>query len=273
MPRRQPISLSSSVALLTGATGGIGGTIARTLADRGARLIVTGRQADALSRLESELGARAIACDLADRRDVKRLAEQAVEAGVDVLVANAAHHGTGLLVDLGQDEIDRMLEINLRAPIALARAVAPMMVSRGRGHMVFISSLSGKAVGPASSLYSATKFGLRGFALALREDLHSHGVGVSVVLPGFISDAGLFADAGGKVKLPPGAGTKTPEQVSAAVVRAIERNRAELDVAPLSLRIGASFASVAPGAAAVGSRLLGSHRIAADIAEGHRAKP
>ena len=88
-----------------------------------------------------------------------------------------------------------MLEVNLRAPIALARALAPAMIARGSGHIVFISSLAGKAAAPASSIYSATKFGLRGFALGLREDLRPHGVGVSVVLPGFIRDAGMFADA------------------------------------------------------------------------------
>ena len=74
------------------------------------------------------------------------------------------------------------------------------MIDRGHGHLVFISSLSGKVASPASSIYSATKFGLRGFALGLREDLAPHGVGVSVVLPGFIRDAGMFAEAA--VKLP-----------------------------------------------------------------------
>ena len=88
-----------------------------------------------------------------------------------------------------------MLEVNLRAPIALARALAPGMVERHRGHLAFISSLSGKTASPASSVYSATKFGLRGFALGLREDLRRQRVGVSVVLPGFIREAGMFADS------------------------------------------------------------------------------
>ena len=124
-----------------------------------------------------------------------------------MLVANAGVPANGLLEELSQEQIDRMLEVNLRAPIALARALMPSMIERGSGHMVFMSSLSGKAASPASSLYAATKFGLRGFALALREDLHQHGIGVSVVLPGFIRDAGMFADSG--VKLPPGVGTRS----------------------------------------------------------------
>jgi short-subunit dehydrogenase len=254
--------------LVTGATGGIGESIARELAARNARLIVSGRRPDELGRLARELDATAMVSDLAVRADVERLCAEAVASEVDILVANAAVPASGRLVDLTQEEIDRMMDVNLRAPIALARALAPAMTARGRGHLVFVSSLQGKATAPASSIYSATKFGLRGFALALREDLRSGGVGVSVVAPGFIRDAGMFAKTGHK--LPPGVGTKSPQDVADGVVKAIEHNRAELDVAPVGLRVGASFASVAPGPAAWASRRLGSHRIAADIAERQR---
>src|SRR5437868_13136035 len=104
-----------------------------------------------------------------------------------------------------------MLEVNLRAPISLAHSLVPSMSTRQSGHMVFISSLNGRVATPATSIYAATKFGLRGFALGLRQDLRPHGVGVSVVMPGFVSKAGMFADAG--VKLPPGVGTRSPAQV------------------------------------------------------------
>jgi short-subunit dehydrogenase len=263
------VTLVSGNVLVTGATGGIGQAIARAFAGRGADLILTGRRVDVLERLAAELGARAIACDLAERAEVQRLADEA--SPLDVLIANAALPASGVLPELSQEQIDRMLDVNLRAPIALARALAPGMIERRRGHLVFISSLAGKAASPASSIYSATKFGLRGFALGLREDLRPHGVGVSVVLPGFISDAGLFADAG-DIKLPPGIGTRTPEQVADAVVGVIERNRAEVQVAPLSLRLGATFAGMAPQLAAAGSRLMGSDRIASDLAAGQRDK-
>ena len=262
------LAVSGATALVTGATGGIGQAIARALAAHGARLILTGRRRDELERLSGELGARVLVADLAARGDVERLAAEA--AAVDILIANAALPASGLLLDLSQDDIDRMLEINLRAPIALARALVPGMIARRRGQLVFISSLSGKAANPASSLYSATKFGLRGFALSLREDLRPHGVGVSVVSPGFVSGAGMFAKAG--VKLPPGVGTRTPEQVARAVLAAIERNRAEVDVAPVPLRVGAAVASVAPELAARGARLIGSHRIATEMAERQRGE-
>src|SRR6202012_2061279 len=102
----------------------------------------------------------------------------------------------------------------------------PTMVARRRGHLVFISSLNGKAATPATSIYAAAKFGLRGFALCLREDLRPHGVGVSTVLPGFIRDAGMFATP--NVELPRGVGPRSPDDVAAAVVKAIEHNRAEV---------------------------------------------
>lgn len=254
--------------LLTGATGGLGQAIARAFAARGASLILSGRRAEVLDALALEVGGRAVACDLASPPDVARLALQA--AGVDVLIANAALPASGALTELTQEQIDRMLAVNLRAPIALARALAPEMVGRGRGHMVFISSLAGKAASPESSLYSATKFGLRGFALGIREDLRPNGIGASVVLPGFISDAGMFADAG--VELPRGVGTRSPEDVAAAVIGAIERNRAEVDVAPASLRLGAALAGLAPQLAASVSRRMGAERIASGLADGQRQK-
>jgi short-subunit dehydrogenase len=261
---------AGATVLLTGATGGIGQAIARALADRGARLIITGRRAELLDTLAREVDGRALRCDLARRDDLQRLAAVAESEHLDVLVANAALPASGLLTELTAEQVDRMLEVNLRAPIALAHALAPGMVARRSGHMVFISSLAGKAASPASSLYSATKFGLRGFALGLRADLREHHVGVSIVLPGFIRNAGMFADAG--VTLPRGVGTRTPQEVAAAVIRAIDHNRAEVEVAPLGLRLGAAFAAVAPGAAAAASRWMGSDRIAAALAEGQRDK-
>jgi uncharacterized protein len=262
------VGLLDDNVLVTGATGGIGHAIAQAFASQGAQLVVSGRRSDVLDALATELGARALPCDLSDRAEVARLAAEAGE--IDVLVANAALPGTGRLNDLSQAQIDQILEVNLRAPIALARALVPGMIERRRGHLVFVSSLNGRVASPQSSIYAAAKFGLRGFAFGLRQDLRPHGVGVSVVTPGFIRDAGMFADAG--VRLPPGVGTRTPEQVGAAVLRAVEGNRAEVDVAPISLRVGARMAGVAPELAATVQRLLGGDRIAADLASGQRRK-
>jgi short-subunit dehydrogenase len=262
------MDLSGRTVLLTGATGGIGHAIAERLAARGAKLVLTGRRAEVLEPLAERLGGRALGVDLADPDAVARLAADAGD--VDVLVANAALPGSGRLDDYEVDDIDRVLDVNLRAPIVLARLLVPGMVARGSGQLVFISSLSGKSATLGQSLYAATKYGLRGFATSMRADLHDTGVGVSTVFPGFIRDAGMFHDSG--VALPSWVGTRTPGDVAAAVERAIERDRAEVDVAPFGLRAGASFAGLAPEFFARVTRRLGGERIAEDMASGQAPK-
>lgn len=255
--------------LLTGATGGLGHAIARGLHAAGAReLVLSGRRADVLAPLATELGGRGVACDLADADDLDRLLDAAGD--VDVLVANAALPASGRIDALSRAEIDAALAVNLRAPIVLGQAVAARLAARGAaGQLVFVSSLAGKAASSGGSLYSATKFGLRGFALGLREDLRTDGIGVSVVSPGFIRGAGMFHDSG--ARLPPGVGTKAPEDVARAVVRAVERDLAEVDVAPVPLRLGAAFANLAPATASALQRRLGSDGVSNAIDAGHRA--
>jgi uncharacterized protein len=224
--------------------------IARTLHGRGARLLVSARRTELLEQLCSELGERAeaVPADLADRDDVARLAERA--SGADVLVANAGVPVDGRLDRFTPEEIARAIDVNLQAPILLARAMTPGMVERGEGHIVLISSLLGRLTRARASLYSATKFGVRGFALGLREDLHDTGVGVTNVLPGFVRDVGMYVDSGAE----PEAGmSSSPQEVADAVVRGIERNEAEIVVAPAKLRVGAFIATVAPG---IGAKMM-----------------
>jgi short-subunit dehydrogenase len=151
----------------------------------------------------------------------------------------------------------------------MARELVPGMVERGTGHLVFVSSLSGKAHNARASLYSATKFGLRGFALCLRDDLRGTGVGVSVVSPGFIRDAGMFADSGRRA--PAAMGSATADQVGGAVVEAIERDKGEITVAPLRARVLTRFAMHAPE---VSSRVAGrtAARVADEVASGQTDK-
>jgi short-subunit dehydrogenase len=262
------MEISGSKVLLTGATGGLGQAIARALRSKGADLILTGRRVDVLEPLAAELSARALAVDLSDASEIDRLLAEAGD--VDILVANAALPASGMLDSFSTEQIDRALDVNLRAPIVMTHALAPQMLSRGHGHLLFMSSLSGKTGTAGSSMYNATKFGLRGFAMAMRAELHGSGVGVSAVFPGFIREAGMFAEA--QVELPRGVGTRSPEDVAKATVGAIERNRGEVDVAPLSLRIGSAFSGIAPELSATITRKSGSDRIAHQLADSQRSK-
>jgi short-subunit dehydrogenase len=257
-------------ALLTGATGGLGRAIAHGLAARGAALALSGRNAEALDELAAELPGGehlVIPADLAEPGAALKLIADAGQ--VDVLVANAGLPASGRLDGFSQEEVERALRVNLEAPVRMARELIPTMQERGEGHLVFISSISGKAATARASLYAATKFGLRGFALCLRDDLRPAGVGVSVITPGAIRDAGMFADSGAKP--PPGVGTGSPEQVADAVVEAIERNRAEISVAPRRQRALAKIAMIAPE---LSSRVAGrtAARVADEIAAGQTDK-
>jgi short-subunit dehydrogenase len=262
------MELAGRSALVTGATGGLGRAIAFALAERGARLALSARKREALEALADELPGeehRVLPCDLAEPGAAERLVAEAPEA--DVLVANAGLPAAGWLADFTPEQVARALRVNLEAPMLMARAMYPAMVERGSGHLVFVSSLSGKAASPRTSIYNATKFGLRGFALGLRADLAPKGVGVSLVSPGFIRDAGMFADAGAKP--PPGFGTGTPEQVGAATVRAIERNRAEIAVAPIRQRALAHIGLASPGIAVKIQSGSAGQKAGEAIADGH----
>ena len=262
------MNVSGKRVLLTGATGGLGHAIARALAGAGAHVILSGRRADVLDDLAKEISGSIAPADLSDPVAVRALA--AGNADVDILVANAGLPASGRLETYDDDQIARALVVNLHAPIILTHALAPHMVARGAGHIVFMSSLAGKTATAGSSLYNATKFGLRGFAGAMRAELHGTGVGVSTIFPGFISDAGMFADA--NVTLPKGVGTKSPEHVAAATLRAIKRNRGEIDVAPVALKLGTLFGGVAPETAARVTRKSGGEQVAMQFETGQLDK-
>jgi short-subunit dehydrogenase len=241
------VEIEGKRILLSGATGGLGRAIAERLADGGAKLVLSSRKDAELKDLARSLpgGARrhkTIVADLAKAGAGEKLIRDA--GALDGLVANAALPASGKLDDFSQRELSRAVRVNLEAPIAMTRELMPKLVERGEGHLVYISSLSGHAATTGSSLYSATKFGIRGFAFGLREDLIKKGVGVSIVSPGFVAEAGMFADSGADT--PPMMGATTPQKVAKAVEKAISRNRSEIAVAPLLQRRLAIFAGRHP---------------------------
>jgi short-subunit dehydrogenase len=240
----------------------------RALHERGATVIASGRKREVLEDLAREFDrVEPLVADLADAAQVAALA---FGRRVDVLVANAALPASGRLDSFSSEEIDRALDVNLRAPMQLAHALVPHMVEHGTGHLVFISSLSGKFASAGASVYNATKFGLRGFGFALHEELRGTGIGVTTVFPGFIREAGMFADSG--VELPRGVGSRRPDDVARAVLLGIDKGRAEVDVAPRSLAFGARMFGLAPGMMAGVNRRLGSDPLTKAIAEGQRDK-
>jgi short-subunit dehydrogenase len=261
------MEIEGSRVLLTGATGGLGREMAQRLARSGAELTLSGRDEQALQELADELPGSVhsvVACDFGRPGAAIELAGKAGE--VDGLVANAALPSTGRLDHLDSEQVTRMLRINLESPILLSQALLPGMLERDRGKLVLIGSLAGKIGSPRSSIYNATKFGLRGFAFGLKVDLAGTGVGVSLVAPGFVRDAGMFADSG--VAAPAGMGTTSPGEVADAVVKAIEGDPLEIAVAPVVQKVIAQIATLSPGLAYLAQKGQAGQKTAEQVSAG-----
>jgi NADP-dependent 3-hydroxy acid dehydrogenase YdfG len=184
--------LAGEVAIVTGASSGIGAATARELAERGATVVLGARRADRLAdQLWSirQAGGKAIAvpADIADSNDVTLLVGRATESygRVDVLVNNAGAFWSTALAKSPPDQIVGLIQVNLLGAMLATRAVLPGMLARRHGAIVSVSSLSGRVA--MEPLYSASKYGLRGFSLALRRQLAGTGVSVSLVSPGRIN--------------------------------------------------------------------------------------
>lgn len=261
--------LRGKTVLLTGASTGLGPHIARRLHRAGAKFVLSARSEPALHRLARELGeSRVVVADLSQPGEPERLARSA--GHVDVLVSNAGLPASGPLTSFTIEEIDRALTVNLRAGVVLARELAPAMVKRRSGHMVFMSSVAGIVPTAAATLYHATKFGVRGFGLALREELLGTGVGVSVICPTFVSEAGMWAETG--LKVHPMAGEVTPSKVADAVWSAIVKDRGEVVVVPIGLRASLRMQSFAPGLFASVARSTGASAASDELSERQRHK-
>jgi short-subunit dehydrogenase len=261
--------LRGKTVLLTGASTGLGPHIARRLHQAGAKFVLSARNEPPLQKLAKELGeSRVIVADLSRSGEPERLAKEA--GHVDVLVSNAGVPASGRFTTFTIEELDRALAVNLRAGIVLARELAPTMLERKSGHIVFMASVAGKIPAVNFTVYNATKFGIRGFGLALREELWGTGVGVSVVCPTFVSEAGMWAETG--LKANPMAGEVPPSRVANAVWSAITANRAEIDVMPLQLKAGLTVQALAPGLFSALARATGASRGTDDAGDRQRTK-
>jgi uncharacterized protein len=237
--------VAGRVALVTGASSGIGRALALRLAADGARLVVTGRDPDRLAEVAARTGAKAVEVDLAVSVDPVL---QALPAPPALVVHNAGAGLTGPLEDAAEAAVDELLALNLRAPIQLTRALLPGLRAE-RGHLVFVASIAALGVA-GEAVYSATKAGLRGFADAVRAEAPE--IGVTSVLPGIV-DTAFFGAAG------PAHGFPRPvpaEKVAEDVVRGIRRNAAEV-ITPRWLGAGAKVHGLAPGLFARAQRRFG----------------
>ena len=210
-------------ALVTGATSGIGAAIARHLSAGGYQVIAIGRDTDALSELKNDSAIEPVACDV---RNLEQIAGLIASRDIDVLVNNAgvlSHLGP--FQEIGLAEIDTMLDVNLRAPIALSHLVLKRMIDRNQGHLFFIGSSASLVPHPNLAVYSATKSGLSMFCDSLRCDLLGTNIRVTQVVPGRV-ETKLYRHSLGltraKAELYDNHAPLTPDDVAAVVMSALQ---------------------------------------------------
>jgi 3-oxoacyl-[acyl-carrier protein] reductase len=183
--------LTGKTALVTGATGGIGGAIAKALHAQGAHVVLSGTRQDALDALAAELGSRVstVACNLGDAAQVDGLvaAAEAVAAPLDILIANAGITRDGLLLRMKDEDWETVIKVNLEAYFRLSRAALKGMMKRRHGRIIGITSVVGVTGNPGQTNYAASKAGMIGFSKALAQEVASRNVTVNCVAPGFIS--------------------------------------------------------------------------------------
>jgi short-subunit dehydrogenase len=238
--------MAGRVALVTGASSGIGRATAVALTRAGARVLVHGRDHDRTEHVAQLVGGTPLLGDLAEPDSADDLAARAVavHGQVDLLVASAGAGHSAPFTSVDPPEIDRLLALDLVAPIRLVRAVLPAMVDRGAGHVVLVGSVAGRTGVAGEGVYAAAKAGLDAFADSLRIELSGTGVGVTVVVPGVVDTA--FFDGRGGAPLRRVPRPVSPDRVADQLVRAVAEDRPEVWV-PRWLRVAPVVRAVAPG--------------------------
>jgi short-subunit dehydrogenase len=240
--------LRGAVALVTGGSSGIGAATARALASAGARPLIAGRDAGRLADVARQTGGTALAADLATPDGPAELAEAARQAagpgGIDLLINNAGIGWAGPIGQLTAARTAQLIAVNLTAPIELTRLLLPEMTARGRGHIVFVSSIAGATAVRGEAVYSAAKAGLGYFAESLDHELAGTGVRTSLIVPGvidtpFFEHRGLPYDRRRPAPLP-------AERVARALTGAVEREQRVVFV-PAWLRFPAWLHGALPG--------------------------
>jgi short-subunit dehydrogenase len=249
--------LTGAVALVTGGSSGIGAATARALTGAGARLLIAGRDPARLAAIAGQTGGIALTGDLAAPEGPAGLAAAAQraaaalppaagddEAGIDILVNNAGLGWAGPIGDITAEKVAELVAVNLTAPMQLTRLLLPGMVARGRGRVVFVSSIAAATGVRGEAVYSATKAGLVSFAESLAYELDGHDVRVSVIVPGVIDTP--FFDRRGRPYGRKRPGPQPPERVAHAIVACLEHDR-DMSYVPRWMRLPAWLHGAAPG--------------------------
>ena len=186
--------LTGKTALVTGASGGIGGAIAKALHGQGATVVLSGTRAEALEAVRAELGERAFVAtanlsDIASIEALPKAAEEAAGSGIDILVNNAGITKDNLFLRMKDDEWDQVIAVNLTAAFRLSRAVLRGMMKKRWGRIIQITSVVGATGNPGQANYAAAKAGLVGMTKSLAAEVASRGITVNAVAPGFIQTA------------------------------------------------------------------------------------
>jgi short-subunit dehydrogenase len=245
----QHVQLAGAVALVTGASSGIGEATALALKAAGALLLITGRDEERLRAVAARTGAIPLPADLARPGAAEELTGSAlrVHGRIDLLVCNAGAGWAGPISEMPADTAVGLAAVNLLAPVHLARLLVPGMIARGAGHLVFVSSIAGTTGVRNEAVYAATKAGLNSLAESLRYELAGTGVGVSVILPGAV-DTPFFSRRGRPYARRRGWPAPIPsDEVARAIITAVTQRRAEVYV-PGWLRFPAWLHGAAPRA-------------------------
>ena len=266
------MNLKGKTALVTGASRGIGPLLAAALAGRGMNLVLAGRSAPELETVAAEqrkLGVRvlAVATDLLDAGARTLLVEAAQRefGGVDVLVNNAGGDPLREFDQMSIEENLAILDLNLSAPIALTHLVLPGMLARGGGHILNISAMAGRVSFPFTEAYAAAKDGVVGFTRVLRSDYRSRGVTASVLILGAIKGAGQGQRTLDEMQQPSSGFMAPVEMVATAMLRALDRDKAEIVVMPGPGRLMRALMDFFPGMGPWMNRRLGVSRTLREV--------
>lgn len=254
------MEIAGKLALVTGASSGIGAATARALAARGAALILVARSADRLAAVASDIEARggrahALPADLSRPDAVADMAQAALgTAGTPDIIINNAGAGRWLSVmETSPEEARAMIELPYLAAFAVTRAFLPHMLARASGSIVNVTSPASYLAWPDAAAYIAARHALKGFSEALRLEVAPHGIGVGLVVLGTVESSYWAHNPGSRERVPKGGAPLTTDQAAQTIVEAVIRER-RLTIRPALFRLLIALEAIAPGLTARGRR-------------------